>query len=1451
MTDLFQTSASQSSNGAPHAHAEINTSSKLNTAQYLTVGDVVHRSERENTDNDVQLDLYSEEKGRLEAARSYIFTAQGVGNTHSPVAIFEKVRGSLLSSSDPNRNRHVVVATYGHGKSHLAVAMASFFGGAADAPEVGTLLEGIKAVSPAEAANFKAFKAAKGACLVLRLNGSHTATLTEQVVKGMENALREHEATRDANLGFWFDPAVRVLDNLTDAETVKANAFLGSRQMDVAGLRARVADRDASLYELCAQTIGAAKGIRPDFGGTIELKNLIHHVADQWCGGGKPFGGLLVLFDEFNAFVKKYAESPAFATGSPLQSLLDGVKNREGKVAFVAFSQYEPEATARLILNRVNASDGEVDDLIKELNRLPQEQHYQLYSSIELVLESYLHQDDAAWENLNSNDRVADAIADSYNIVLHLFAERYSAQKWDDETVYRVLARGCFPLHPLTTAILCSAQLREVTDPRGVLGFVKARLEEKRSQFVVRDGVPNWIYAESLVDWFGEALTEDADEWRQYTNALRTSRADVDDAPPSHALVLRAMMLHATAKLKVGRGGDDFEKNIAALSGLTKSAVKSALQQLVSGGYIRASSDGSGVYTFWPLGEDGSKVERALASEVKDISLDSSQLRNALSESMTNHKLDDIEVPHPTGQQADWAAKVCFVPRALWNAETLRNAVQKYRVNTNKGLLEAPRGFVFYPVATTEDDVQWLRAQSKEILDTALQSFGDNPPPVVVALPEQPQSNFLNLLLRDRVLESWKIDRNKISQVGEQAFAEARKHTEEAIVKGLTQLRESHDFLVPQPYRSVVDALRIVDQRRSIGKVLEQSYEQAYGRGAPSFFTQHKRESSNLKKAVMLANHYLLRNSMNGFDVAAGTSGPARDLRAKFLQPGAGSNWGIVGVDGRVREPQSSRVLEAWRVLEDAIPPDANEVPIKDALLQLLNAPYGYDYNTLSLLFCAWFGLNSHSLKLSNDRRRFIDIDEIIRELQKDNKSAPKDFIDALCYTKNVRITRRDEENWGADIDALIERERMKELFSPAEATAAIAELNEYSNGEHSDAGKQKRAKDAANRLQADVERANEYDAFVAKIAHDVANVSQMEAALRLLVEFDKAPHLGIVTCDDAVSLSDLKAQMIERLHGITQTFCDTESTLRSIDYYISKKEKLEEKRKQFQSMGQPALVALVENAMNALDERRSELTDASKDSEFVNQLKPLRRETRLFDLREGLRVIDGYTPHVVATQNLMDEVRPLVQSAIEDAENTVAQWETRLPQAITKNEIQRIRNEVQRRLERYDQTTEYDRLDVLQNRCSAIENVLDTLNEHRRARPSDTKELERISKKIQALRDDENLSDAQKNVADEVQSHVEERVRQNIEEAVLWLQNAEARNASDEDAVRLMVELDKGRDFLPDEQTPRLRALKKLVQKRIDDDELLRVEASFRKIKDKSKRLECLKLLQNIVDER
>ncbi len=64
---------------------------------------------------------------------------------------------------------------------------------------------------------------------------------------------------------------------------------------------------------------------RLDFRGEVSLSEAVEWATDTFCGSDKPAGGLLVLFDEFSAFVKRYAQGRDAANTTSLQDLLNGI----------------------------------------------------------------------------------------------------------------------------------------------------------------------------------------------------------------------------------------------------------------------------------------------------------------------------------------------------------------------------------------------------------------------------------------------------------------------------------------------------------------------------------------------------------------------------------------------------------------------------------------------------------------------------------------------------------------------------------------------------------------------------------------------------------------------------------------------------------------------------------------------------------------------------------------------------------------------------------------------------------------------------------------------------------------------------------------------------------------------------------------------------------------------
>ena len=98
-------------------------------------------------------------------------------------------------------------------------------------------------------------------------------------------------------------------------------------------------------------------------------------------------------------------------------------------------------------------------------------------------------------------------ITEATDLAFDVFRERYVGRmSWSPEQFQERVTKGCFPLHPLTTAVISDIELEASSNPRSILGFVFDALESQASLDVVEEGAVNWILPIALVDYFKEML---------------------------------------------------------------------------------------------------------------------------------------------------------------------------------------------------------------------------------------------------------------------------------------------------------------------------------------------------------------------------------------------------------------------------------------------------------------------------------------------------------------------------------------------------------------------------------------------------------------------------------------------------------------------------------------------------------------------------------------------------------------------------------------------------------------------------------------------------------------------------------------------------------------------------------------------------------------------------------
>jgi hypothetical protein len=861
----------------------------------MLIKDLVSIDEEAEFRNDVQLSDYEDPKRNSALLRSYLFTVTAPMGLEPSLGLLRTVINAYLNPK--LGNRIATIANYGHGKSHLALVLANYFGKPYASKEMGVIQEKIGKVvdNPAKASLFREFRQSHPEFLVIRLRGDVPGSLREQFITCLEQTLQEHSSTRNIKLPFWHQKAENLLNSLSPVELEKANRFLEQHSTDVPNLLEDVRQRSDKAYDLCRKLFAGLHGIAPDFGGEVSLRDVVKWVAGKYCGEGKPLGGLLVLFDEFSLYIQRHAQRNA---AGELQDLLNGIEDQEGRAVFLAFAQHDPMTVAQ---NMIKGAQG-LESLAKELTRIPRK--VTLYSLMESVINSYLKQPEIEWQDFRGDSRARGPLARASNLTMELFSKRYEdALRWDTEKFDEIVTKGCFPLHPLTTALLCDLKLQGIaargSNPRTVLGFIFNQVNDKKDQQAIADTQINWVLPIALAEYFGDYIPENI--YQLYENVQRNLSPD---APPEQHALLQALLLQVAARLPVGK--DTQIQYLAEAAGI--SSIEQAryhLKQLTDARCIRFDS-GTKMNSFFPVGADPHRLD-----EILEQRLEGKQFTREMLDCLNSELAKPINIDVGWGHQEDWQAVETVLTQDFFEVKRLREFLPSFNTLPSGEFQEGLRGGVIWLLAWNEDEIVWFHQNAAKVLDEAFP--GENPPPVVAMLPQNPCPELIEAFQKKKVLEKFSADDRH--EVGIEIYDHEKGRLAQRVISAMGTLRgdivnfsamprDPKSWIAPAPYRATLQALGKV----SLYQALKECYHISYRYSPPEFFTQYKVSSqgqNKLREATRAVASVLLRNSLSSNREAITANPIARDLCEKFLW----QRWHLITADYRIQEPGDQHIL--------------------------------------------------------------------------------------------------------------------------------------------------------------------------------------------------------------------------------------------------------------------------------------------------------------------------------------------------------------------------------------------------------------------------------------------------------------------------------------------------------------------------------------------------------------
>lgn len=343
----------------------------------------------------------------------------------------------------------LAIAGYGTGKSHLGLTLASLLAQA----EPNTTESILSALSSADAAIGSEVRAilqeARQPCLVLGLNGMQSFDLTAEITKQIAIELRSRglDLTPIDNLRPRFSQAASLIRMSNDA--VIKELLVACEANALEDIFTGLNQQEESVY-LKVHDFFAARGMTIRALGGESVRDIIDVTVREYCGKGKPYRSLVVLFDEFGRYTEFATVRSQIAGSGALQDLFEAVQAYTGLACFVGFIQFELSAYVQRIAPEYR------NEILRYVTRYQGANRVYLSINLETLIASLLEKRhpkllDARFDTVQATRESEDARDE----LTRWFPESGKHRLWGNPNQFHtVIRKGCWPLSPFATWFL-------------------------------------------------------------------------------------------------------------------------------------------------------------------------------------------------------------------------------------------------------------------------------------------------------------------------------------------------------------------------------------------------------------------------------------------------------------------------------------------------------------------------------------------------------------------------------------------------------------------------------------------------------------------------------------------------------------------------------------------------------------------------------------------------------------------------------------------------------------------------------------------------------------------------------------------------------------------------------------------------------------------------------------
>ncbi len=880
----------------------------------------------------VNFGMMADPEKNLLLCRGFVFNYDPSKPKESTLGVLDAVRRSYHSRNEANV--HLIVQGYGTGKSHFGLVLANFFKQPSDSPEVQGILNQVEIAtsgsSNAILPDLKAYKQRSTKHFVICIRGDDGLDLKQMFLRSVRNALLSEGIAESLAQHICHTP-LRYLEGLTPQQRAIADRFLERTENPIGDVNALIELLRQDNYRVIATVKELSReltgGFAIDFEADLKIEAILEDLLNTLCSGENPrFQGILILFDELNYYLQSWATNPIAAGGAALQNITNVCENHKGRIALVCFTQIKP-SNARAIPYQ------SAEDYRKLTSRLELgPSTYEPASSLELVINGLLSQqtNTATWQEFrakwDNTLRTDSASAYEKRIPTYRHQRNWSFQKFHD-----YLTLGCFPLHPLTSYLLCNL---DFTQGRTAIQFIKEDVKNFiLEQPVEKDNDLNYIHPVVLADAFEDNFSN----YSTFAEYKRSFDSIVASANPDEITVLKALFIfYASGDRLTKLEREKHEDILIHLTGMSVLTVKKSLEKLCQIREVIYHKPEDNTYRFFPGGAGLSELRQRIEEEISDKPTSISKVELHCQGNIIQYLGSKTILATQFVEQNKLISNDWLFECKIYSAERFTTALLSNQILRNV----EDRGIVAYVIAETSEELLTLRNSIEGLLSQSpIKSR------IVVAIPSQSTDDLAHIIL---MLDTVK---NKSSATKQQlgaALSQLHQQLQQQVDKRLTDMFSSCTY-----HCILIEKIPLFERNNPqffISTLLQDLYSLV-----PPVEKIDKMALKSPKGSEIVG--YVSKRLLD--DDLSPQKFPNKSYKS-VVDPVFVECWRLLRTASQkylVVEPTQRNVKAAWDKISEMTALDEHSerfVEIARIWETLSQPPYGYNEYTFTILFAGW-----------------------------------------------------------------------------------------------------------------------------------------------------------------------------------------------------------------------------------------------------------------------------------------------------------------------------------------------------------------------------------------------------------------------------------------------------------------------------------------------------------------